>query len=86
MTTMALQFQLSGTKMTADTFGDAPREHAFMRRTEMCEPAAIEAAGEGIVVRPEFMPVGKPYLFALLDKNVVAVKRADDSIDFYHVP
>lgn len=69
-----------------DVLGDVARQVTYMRETEICEPAPIEASGEGVVIRPEFMAVDQPILFRLLEKNVVAVKRRDDSIDFYHVP
>src|SRR5204863_7697709 len=60
MTTTTLQLS-NVTIRERDVLGESARQVTFMRETEICEPAPIEAAGEGVVVRPEFMAIDQPY-------------------------
>lgn len=46
----------------------------------------IEMRGASIFFKPEYMRVGRAYPFDFEGASLVAVKRHDGSIDFYHLP
>ena len=46
----------------------------------------IEHDGESVVLEPRYMEVDEAYSFRFLGHHLLAVKRADESIDFYYLP
>ena len=53
---------------------------------EMASREPIEAQRDGVILKPELMAYDRPYPFVLLGVSVLAVRRSDESIDFYHLP
>ncbi len=47
---------------------------------------AVEYQGESVIFNRRNMRVGEPHLFAFREKMMLAVKRADETIDFYYLP
>lgn len=71
-------------RRTASLTMRPPEFTASSGDTVSTEP--IEFVGDRAVFKPERMLVDRSYPFEFLGARMVAVKRADESIDFYHLP
>ena len=48
-------------------------------------PITVKGCGE-VLIDPFLMKISRPYLFAIGGGEAIAIKRQDDSIDFYAPP
>ena len=44
----------------------------------------IKSSGDSVTVKPEGMEVGRPYVVAFAGQYLIAEKKDDGSVDFFH--
>jgi len=48
--------------------------------------SAVEYEGDSVIFNRQNMKVGEPHVVAFRDRTMIAVKRQDNTIDFYYLP